>query len=394
MLYRLRKRFSKFCFKLWTKVSPSLSEDFQDYDIFFFIRNELDPHFPWKNYIHKKNNYFKQWGFEVPQLEAEYYSKVSGVKADHYVNRSLVFHYIYPYLNRYDFIPAYMDKNIQKKLLGLPDKELGIEAAIDIVCNSNGIFYRYGDQPCTKEEAIGVLLSYGKPLILKPTVETFGGHGVEKVSPDLSRDDLLELFEKYKRDYTFQELIEQHDEMARFNPSSVNTLRIVTYRDFSEQYKVLYACVRFGGKGAIKDNVCSGGGYTGIDVQSGKLIDGRIYTYHVSEPPKATEAFPTEIPCWPTVKAAALTLHRRLPQLRVVGWDFSITPDGRPTFVEFNPRPGIGLQQAVGPMFSKEDLDELMSHVSKEAIWREPVGVSYFNDYPERKTFHSKFVRN
>jgi hypothetical protein len=62
-------------------------------------------------------------------------------------------------------------------------------------------------------------------------------------------------------------------------------------------------------------------------------------------------------------------------------------------FVEFNPRPGIGLQQAVGPMFSKEDLDELLSHVTKSTISQMPFGVTYFNDYPERKTIHSKFVR-
>jgi len=393
MLYNARKGFSKFCFKIWSKISPSLTEHFQDYDLFFFFRNEMDTNFPWKKYIQKKNSYFKQWGFDVSQLEAEYYGKVSGIKADYYVNRSLVFHYIYPYLNRYDFVPAYMDKNIQKKLLGLPDEENGILATKDIVCNSNGIFYKNDKAPCTEKEAIDVLLSYGKPLILKPTVETFGGHGVELISAELTQDALTDLIKKYKRDYTFQEVIVQHPDMAKFNPSSINTLRIVTYCDFSQRYKVLYSCVRFGGNGSIKDNVCSGGGFTGINVQSGKLIDRKIYSYHVSQPSDIVEDFPVEIPFWENVITAALLLHRRLPQLRIIGWDFSVTPDGKPLFVEFNPRPGIGLQQAVGPMFSKDDLDELMSRVSKATIWQRPMGETYFPDFPERKTFHYKFIR-
>ena len=392
MFYKARKRFGKFCFNIWCKISPSMTEHFQDYDTFFFFRNELDPNYPWKNYL-QKNAYFKQWGFDVPQYESEYYSKVSGIKADYYVNRLLVFHYIYPYLNRYDFVPAYMDKNIQKKLLGLPDNKNGFLATNDIIYNSNGSFFKQVDLPCTEEEAIEILISYDNPLIIKPTIETFGGHGVELLPAGLTRNNLIEIFKKYKRDFTFQEVIEQHPDMAKFNPSSINTLRIVTYQDFSGFHKILYACVRFGGKGSIKDNVCSGGGYTGIDIETGNLRDRRIYSYHVSEPVKDTDIFPSQIPQWEKVKSAALELHRRLPQLRIIGWDFAVSTNGKPVFVEFNPRPGIGLQQAVGPMFSKEDLDELLSHVTKSTISQMPFGVTYFNDYPERKTIHSKFVR-
>lgn len=392
MLYRLRKKFSKFSFKIWCKISPRLIEHFQDYDTYYFFRNEMDSSFPWKKYIEKKNTYFKQWGFDVPQLEAEYYSKVSGINANHYVNRMMVFHYIYPYLNRYDFVPAYMDKNIQKKLLCLPDKENDIVATKDIIYNSNGIFFTHSNEQCSEEKAIETLLHYGKPFIIKPTVDTFGGHGVEMISKDLTRETLLNIIKKYQRNFTFQEVIEQHSDLAKFNPSSINTLRIVTYCDFSLHYKILYACIRFGGEGSIKDNVCSGGGYTGIDCKTGKLLDKKIYSYHVSQPSDIVDQFPTVIPYWEKVKTAALKLHQRLPQLKVVGWDFAITPDGKPLFVEFNPRPGIGLQQAVGPMFSKEDLDELMVHISKSVLKQIPMGVTYFNDYPERKTLHDKFI--
>ena len=105
----------------------------------------MDPQFPWKKYVGKDNPYFKKWGFKVSQLDAEYYSRVSGVRADHYVTRSMAVHYIYPYLDRYDLVPAYMDKNIQNKLLQLPDTDLGVTTTEAIVNNSNGIFFDGND---------------------------------------------------------------------------------------------------------------------------------------------------------------------------------------------------------------------------------------------------------
>ena len=75
----------------------------------------------------------------------------------------------------------------------------------------------------------------------------------------------------------------------------------------------------------------------------------------------------------------------------VVGWDLCLTPEEKPLLMEFNPRPGVGLQQAVGPMFSREDLDEIMRRVSKvEADYR-PLGVIEFPDRPDLRTVHFKF---
>ena len=42
--------------------------------------------------------------------------------------------------------------------------------------------------------------------------------------------------------------------MSQFNPDTVNTIRVLTYRD-----KVISAAVRFGGKGSFVDNTAKGG---------------------------------------------------------------------------------------------------------------------------------------
>lgn len=394
MLYRVKNKLGKTAFRLWKMVAPSLSERYQAFDTRMFLKNEMDPKFPWKNYVHKRNPYFKKWGFDVSQLDAEYYSRVSGIKADHYVTRSMAVHYIYPYLDRYDFVPAYMDKNIQKRLLGLPDKMLGVLMPDEVVYNANRVFFDGKGNELSRDEAVDALMTYGSDTILKPSVETFGGHDVMKVSGQSSRQDYEALFDKYRYDFTFQKIVVQHPVMAQFNPTSVNTVRVVTYRDFEGKRKVLYSCMRFGGEGSVMDNVCSGGGYTGVNVETGKLSDRKRYSYFTMDVPKLSDNVPNGIPCWEKIKAAALALHARLPQLGIVGWDFTLTPDETPVLIEFNPRPGVGLQQAVGPMFSLEDLDEIMQHVSKVKAAYRPLGVIHFKDFPDRKTVHLKFGGN
>ena len=373
----------------WTPFSHSWK--FQVYDTSMFFSNEMCPDFEWKKIINKKNPYFKKWGFDVSQLDAEYYSRMSGVKAEHYVTRSMAVHYIYPYLDRYDFVPAYMDKNVQKTLLGLPDDQLGVITTEDVVYNSNRAFFDGEGKECSRDKALDVLVSYGKAMILKPSTESFGGHGVMKVEEGTSRSQFEALIDKYKYNFTFQKFIEQHPTMAQYNPTSVNTVRVVTYRDFNRKRKVLYSCLRFGGKGSVMDNVCSGGGYTGVDIETGKLLNRKRYTYFIMDVPNIPDAMPNEIPCWETIKSVALELHGRLPQLDIIGWDFALSPEGQPILIEFNPRPGVGLQQAVGPMFSKEELDDIMEHVSKVKAESRKLSVLQFKDFPDRKTVHLKF---
>lgn len=391
MSYSLYNKMGKAMFKIWECFSPSLSKKYQYFDTRMFLSNEMCKEFDWKRYVRKKNPYFKKWGFDVSQLDSEYYGRVSGIKADHYVTRSMAVHYIYPYLDRYDFVPSYMDKNMQKYLLRLPDVNIDVKMPKDVVYNSNGVFFYGNGVECSREDAVEILMDYGEDVILKPSVETFGGRGVIKIPRKTGKDRFESLMEEYKYNYTFQKVVEQHPVMALFNPSSVNTVRVVTYRDFNRVRKVLYACVRFGGEGSVMDNVCSGGGYTGVDKETGCLMDRKRYSYFVMDVPMVPDSMPNEIPCWDRLKKVALALHGRLPQLDIVGWDFTFDKDGNPVLIEFNPRPGVGLQQAVGPMFTVEELDEIMSHVSKVKAEYMPLGVISFKDRPERQTVHLKF---
>lgn len=392
-IYKLKYKIGGFAYQLWRKLFPSFSEFSQEFDRRMFVDNEMGKTFPLKKYLKARNPYFAKWGFNVASYDAEYYSLISGVKADHYVSRSLAVHYIYPYLSGYEFVPAYMDKNAQKKMLGLTDYDanLDVRGTVDIVCCSNGVFFDVNGYEISEEQALDHLTSYNEPMILKPSLETYGGHGVTRIKPSNDRALFKDLFFKYKYDFTFQQIVEQHPTLSAFNPTSLNTIRIVTYRKPNRERKVLYSCLRFGGPGSVIDNVCSGGGYTGVDINTGKLRDRKKYSYHTMEMPMIAENLPDEIPCWEKIKTVALALHGRLPHFDIIGWDFSVTSEGSLTLIEYNLRPGVGLQQAVGPMFSKEDLDELMSRISKFKSRYKVVGQLKFKDKPSRISHITNF---
>lgn len=386
---KLRKKAGQFFFKLWRKIAQPLGDRYQDFDTRMFKENEMDPAFPCNDFENIKNPYFAKWGFDVSQLDAAYYSRVSGIVADHYVTRSMAIHFIYPYLCRYSFLEAYMDKNMQKRILGLGHGDsLGVMSTEDIVYNCNGVFFDADDNVISEEKALEILLSYGDGMIVKPSVETYGGHGVSLLRKGVDITELQNVMKAMRCNYTFQKLIRQHELLAAFNPSSVNTVRIVTYRTPSKEKKILYSCIRFGGEGSVIDNVCSGGGYTGINLATGHLRDRRRYSYFVQDAPMLPDSVPDEIPCWEKIVEAALMLHDRLPHFDIVGWDFSVTPEGNVLLVEYNLRPGVGLQQAVGPMFCKSDLDELMRHVSKVSYCYKAFGEVRYKDQPDRKTVH------
>lgn len=117
-------------------------------------------------------------------------------------------------------------------------------------------------------------------LMLKPSVDSCSGVGVmlfERIGNDyvalkenvkLTTDFLL----SYGDDFILQEAIEQHPDLARFNPTSVNTLRLLTYRSVKdERVHVVAGILRIGRSGEVCDNAHMGGRIVGINLRTGNL---------------------------------------------------------------------------------------------------------------------------
>lgn len=184
-------------------------------------------------------------------------------------------------------------------------------------------------------------------VILKPSIDSSSGQGVELFTlmdnvylnndGDILTEDYLL---NYSKNFVLQEAIIQHQSLAVFNETSLNSIRIATYRSVKDETPhVLSAILRIGKKGSTVDNAHAGGRYIGIDVSTGKLgsytcdqfgnkstiwnnIDFSISTYYIPE--------------WEKVLALAEEVTRKIHHHRLLALDLTVSKEGQPKLIEYN----------------------------------------------------------
>lgn len=366
---KIRKILSRLFWELYKKTYP-ITDDFLYADNRRrFHEKMMDPAFPYKKYK-GINPYFAKWGFKFPIYECEYYAQQNGVKSDLYLPIAFYNKYIFPYLDQDAWHWGYADKNMFARLLNIEDAQKYVDVLIPecIVCCDNGQYYIQGNNHCSRNEAIDYVCKFADDFIIKPTVESSHGHGVAKINAEeINYNKIASLFTDYGENFTIQKLIIQHKDLAAFNPTSVNTIRITTYLKKNGEVKILYAAQRFGGKGKVYDNADDPNGSGGFcAILDDGSIKREVHHYRNMQVGRLEDNIPAKIPYYDKVKDCVKFMHTRFPHFALIGWDVTVTPEGHPLIIEYNFRPGLGTGQlANGPLFNKEDLDEIMKDVSK-----------------------------
>ena len=326
----------------------------------YFKSHVMADGFDYKAHKRELSAYYEERGFKVSMMFDDYFSHLNGIHSDRYLSMDVYYFYVIPALNRHDFKNAYLDKNIYSILF--PD----VKQPATIVKNIHGHFYNEGKE-ISIDRAIEIVRDKGGEIMIKPTVETCNGEGVEQIT-DFDADKLRALFNHYALNFIVQEKVKQHPDLQQVNPTSLNSMRLYTYRRADGTYEFLYpfAHMRFGGKGAIKDNVSQGGG-TCLIHEDG-LVDDRVYRFRsmkVSSLKEETGVENLVIPNYGKVIETLKMMHSRLPYFDFVGWDVTVLPDGEPLFIEFNLVPSVeGPQMMAGPMFGKY-LDEVIERARR-----------------------------
>lgn len=346
----------------------------------YFKNHVMASDFDYKAHKKELSAYFEQRGFKVSMMFADYFSRLNGINSDRYLSMDVYYFYVIPALNRHDFKDAYLDKNIYSELF--PD----VRQPGTVVKNIHGHFYRDGEE-VSLDQAIQAVQDAGVDMIIKPTVETCNGEGVEQIR-SLDSDSLHALFAHYDYNFIVQEKVKQHPQLQQVNPTSLNSMRLYTYRRVDGTYEYLYpfAHMRFGGKGAIKDNVSQGGG-TCLIHEDG-AVDDRVFRFksmQVSSLKRETGVEGLVIPHYGQVIDALLRMHRRLPYFDFVGWDVTVLSDGQPLLIEFNLVPSVeGPQMMAGPMFG-DFLDEVIDRARQA---RNAKLQTYKKSFPKGSTFY------
>ena len=190
-----------------------------------------------------------------------------------------------------------------------------------------------------------------KRIIYKPLGGN-RGFGVEAF--DLNSDNMQEIYDRlatYPVGVVDQYVV-QHPEMLGLCPSSVNTIRVVTFSSNTQPVTadgkymdIAYTALRIGGGGSIVDNFHSGGMVSIIDLESGKLItdaadmECNVFTHH---PATGVEIKGFQIPYYKEALAMVTEAVTKNKLEGYLGWDIAIAEDG-PLLIEVNNRPGVVL---------------------------------------------------
>lgn len=292
-------------------------------------------------------------GHDIPIYWHQYFYSRNGVFSEKYVPTCLYHSKIIYRLNCRQLTKAYTDKCAYDEFFR------DVWRPRTIVRNRNG--YYYDDRKSISKETAIALCSDLKGAVIKPSMDGMWGSGVCVFSSEKGRvtdnETTENLFERFGSNFIVQEKVRQHDDMARLNPTSLNTLRVLTFRQ-GDEVVVLYAVARIGRKDQIVDNETAGGINADIDLDSGRIIDcayGSPSEKRIEFTDVGTELKGFLIPSFHEVINMAKDLHLRLPYFHLVGWDFGIDEAGRPVMIEWNRTPDLS-QTAHGPAFG--DLTE------------------------------------
>jgi hypothetical protein len=178
--------------------------------------------------------------------------------------------------------------------------------------------------------------------VIAKVADSLGGDGIEAfTSADVGDVGDFRAARLANRQVLLEEFLTQHPDMTRLNDSSVNTLRIVTYLDDAATVHTLARVLKMGNGGDV-DNFSDGGMYTMLDADGVAHYaafdgDGGVFTVH---PRSHTSIVGFAVPNWAEVQALVDALAREVPQIRYVGWDIAITPEGA-AVIEGNYNTGV-----------------------------------------------------
>src|SRR5690606_36587604 len=121
------------------------------------------------------------------------------------------------------------------------------------------------------------------------------------------------------------------------NPSSVNSLRVITVLCEDGSVKVIGACLRMGNGEKYADNFHHGGISALVDVKTGIVTtpgsNGKSEKF-ILHPKTGKKIIGFEIPHWDKVIETINVVAKQIPTVRHVGWDIAISKDGHVVIIE------------------------------------------------------------
>jgi hypothetical protein len=226
----------------------------------------------------------------------------------------------------------------------------------DILYFTNGLFLSTDYSVLQDDEVNNLLSSYNK-LIFKSDSSS-QGKGVTIINPEDNNAAKL----RHLGNGVFQKYINQNDFFSEIQPDSVSTIRMTTAVDNTGTISLRACYLGIGRKG--EDYVMGASLIrVSIDNNTGELAE---YGYTpkwqaIKQHPDSKFIFAKKIiPNFEELKQATIDLHKKIPFVRIVGWDLILNNQNKIEIMELNGgHNDIKFSEATqGPLFRDLELEK------------------------------------
>ena len=274
--------------------------------------------------------YYYNYGEKIPYTWHRHYTAFTGKFDPLYFPELLFIPELEYFLNP---SRSYIDAIADKNLLSLIAAGIGVRMPRTYIASSNGIL-RDNSYNLVEKSYIPDLLSENI-FFAKPSVDSCSGQGC--VLLDVNSKTFWEDYSTLGDNFVIQERIRCSDSVSRLYPGSVNTFRIMTYY-WNGRIQIVPIIMRIGRGDSFVDNAHAGGIFIAID-NDGCLQEKAFTEFKqefVEHPDTHVRFNEYRIRGFSKVIDAAMKMHRAIPQLGLVNWDFTIDFDENPILIEAN----------------------------------------------------------
>lgn len=296
------------------------------------------------------------------------YAAISRIDDPRYITEFDYYSKIEPTLNNRSFSEAFCDKNLYHKYI---DIDLLPEVFLRNI--HNHYYTENYEQINIIEDIEKYIPLQQEKIILKKAIDSGGGRGVflfiknGNTWQDQNGHILTKEFLKMTlgKNFVIQKYIQQHPFFSQFNSSSVNTIRLFTYRSVrTNEIIPLQAVLRIGTHGSYVDNMASGGIACGLNAKGilnkfgvNKKAE-KIFSYNGIEFEQVGPVY-----CYDKIVATGLKLAKIFYYHRLLGFDFCVDNLGAVKLIEVNNRNNEinFFQMNNGPLF-REYTEEIIDY--------------------------------
>lgn len=289
--------------------------------------------------------YWKKYGYKPAKYWYQIFSDREKKVDPRYIPDDLYYGELIPYFSNSQFRRFGEDKCYHD--IWITD----IKRPETICKNIAGVFYDSDMNPISSKKAVELALTFKDEFLIKPSIDSGEGRLIQFFTPEeVSREKIVDSFRNLGANFILQASVKQHPVLSGLNPSSLNTIRVVTFF-FEGKVHVLSCILRIGAPNSKVDNVGAGGYACPVK------MDGHLSRTAVNRKAEWVEMTSTgikfsdiQIPAFEKVIDTVKTAHSRMAHFKLIGWDMTVDTDSDPVFIEYNTCPGAN-QITCGPTF-------------------------------------------